>query len=407
VQSWEKLDGQVTTSWDKVCARRGRGMRSSIIREILKVTQQPDVISFAGGLPAPELFPVREFVESCRHVLVKKGREALQYSVTEGYAPLKEFLAQKARKYGVPADPPNIVLTHGAQQALDLVGKIFLDAGDVVLTERPTFLGALQAWSAYEARYVTVPLDDHGMVVDEVERILKNQKVKFIYVLPNFHNPGGTTLSDERRRRLVELTAEHGTFLVEDDPYGELRYEGEDLTPLIALHKENVVYISTFSKTLAPGIRLGWALAPQAVIDRLVQAKQGVDLHTSTLTQMVVHDLCHRGILRAHVERLRAVYKARRDLMLQTMEQEFPSDVKWTKPKGGLFLWVRLPEGVDSEELLRVAVQKERVAFVPGEPFFPPPGGGRSAFRLNFSNASEEKIVEGIGRLGKVLREHV
>ena len=407
MHAWETLDGKATARWDELWATRCGAMRSSVIREILKITQQPDVISFAGGLPAPELFPVREFVESCRHVLVKQGREALQYSVTEGYPPLKEFLARKARKYGVPAEPANIVLTNGAQQALDLIGRVFLNPGDAVLTERPTFLGALQAWNAYEIRYVTVPLDDEGMVVEEAARALETERVKFIYALPNFHNPGGTTLSEERRRRLAELAAEHGTFLVEDDPYGELRYEGTDLTPLVAIHKESVIYVSTFSKTLAPGIRLGWALAPQNVIDRLVQAKQGADLHTSTLTQMVVHDLCHRGILKAHVERLREVYQARRDLMLDTMQREFPPGVNWTRPHGGLFLWVRLPGEADSKALLDIAVQQEKVAFVPGAPFFPPPGGGANTLRLNFSNASEEKIVEGICRLGKVLREHL
>jgi 2-aminoadipate transaminase len=403
----DAVDGRVTTAWECVWAGRCAGMQSSAIREILKVTQRPDVISFAGGLPAPELFPVREFVESYRHVLVNDGRKALQYSVTEGYEPLRDFLARKARKYGVPAEPQNIVLTNGAQQALDLIGKIFIDPGDLVLTERPTFLGALQAWNAYETRYVTVPLDDDGMVVDEAERVLRTHKPKFIYVLPNFHNPGGTTLSEERRHRLVELVAEYGTFLVEDDPYGELRYEGEDLTPLAVLHKENVIYVSTFSKTLAPGIRLGWVLAPRGVIDKLVQAKQGADLHTSTLTQMAVHDLCDRGILRAHVQRLREVYRDRRDLMLRTMEREFPEGVKWTRPQGGLFLWVRMPEGGDAKALLDIAVRREKVAFVPGEPFFPPPGGGANTFRLNFSNATEEKIVEGIGRLGKVLREYL
>ncbi len=404
---WKGLDGRVTTAWENVWAARCGGMQSSAIREILKITQRPEVISFAGGLPAPELFPVREFVESCRHVLVKDGRRALQYSVTEGYPPLKEFLARKARKYGVPADPANIVLTNGAQQALDLIGKIFVDPGDTILTERPTFLGALQAWNAYQTAYSTVPLDDEGMIVDEAEEILKRRAAKFIYVLPNFHNPGGTTLSEERRRRLVEIAAEHGTFLVEDDPYGELRYEGEDLTPLAVLHKDNVIYVSTFSKTLAPGIRLGWALAPRAVIDKLVQAKQGADLHTSTLMQMVVHDLCDRGILRAHVQRLREVYRGRRDLMLRVMEQEFPDGVKWTRPQGGLFLWVRLPDTANAKALLEVAVEREKVAFVPGEPFFPPPGGGHHALRLNFSNATDDQIVEGIGRLGKVLREHL
>jgi 2-aminoadipate transaminase len=394
-------NGQVTTVWEKCLARRTDGMGSSIIREILKYAQQPDIISFAGGLPAPELFPVQDVQEACRHVLEHKGAEALQYSVTEGYPPLKGYLVEKVRKYGVLVEESNILLTNGSQQALDLIGKIFIDPGDVILTEAPTYLGGLQAFGAYQARYVTVPLDDDGMQVDKVEDILAKEPVKFIYVLPNFHNPAGVTLSYERRLKLVELAAKYGVFIVEDDPYGALRFEGEDITPLYALHKENVLYLSTFSKTLSPGIRLGWIAAPAEIIARLVQAKQGTDLHTSTFIQMIAHNVCQRGLIH-HVQRIRQVYKERRDIMLASMEKHFPEGVTWTRPQGGLFLWVTLPEHVDTAEFLQVALE-EKVAFVPGFAFYPGGGGGKNSMRLNFSNAGPEMIEEGIKRLGRAL----
>jgi 2-aminoadipate transaminase len=394
-------NGQVTTVWEKCLAKRTDGMGSSIIREILKYAQQPDIISFAGGLPAPELFPVQDVQEACRHVLEHKGAEALQYSVTEGYPPLKGYLVEKVRKYGVLVEESNILLTNGSQQALDLIGKIFIDPGDVILTEAPTYLGGLQAFGAYQARYVTVPLDDDGMQVDKVEDILAKEPVKFIYVLPNFHNPAGVTLSYERRLKLVELAAKYGVFIVEDDPYGALRFEGEDITPLYALHKENVLYLSTFSKTLSPGIRLGWIAAPAEIIARLVQAKQGTDLHTSTFIQMIAHNVCQRGLIH-HVQRIRQVYKERRDIMLASMEKHFPEGVTWTRPQGGLFLWVTLPEHVDTAEFLQVALE-EKVAFVPGFAFYPGGGGGKNSMRLNFSNAGPEMIEEGIKRLGRAL----
>jgi 2-aminoadipate transaminase len=402
-EEFSNLDGQVTTDWDGKFATRTRRMSSSVIRELLKLTEQPEVISFAGGLPAPEMFPVREFAEATRHILQHEAARALQYGTTEGYPPLKEYLEEKMRKYGVPAEQGNILLTNGSQQALDLIGKIFINPDDYILTDRPTYLGALQAWNAYSPNYLTVPIDDEGTQVEAVEDILREGKLKFIYVLPNFHNPAGVTLSLERRHKLVELAARYGVFIIEDDPYGELRFEGEDITPLVVLHKENVIYLSTFSKTLAPGIRLGWVVAPEKIIAKLVQAKQGADLHTSTFVQMVANDICQRGILRHHVRRIREVYKERRDVMLAAMERYFPPGVEWTRPQGGLFLWVTLPEHVDTEELLKKAVA-EKVAFVPGFAFFPD-GSGKNTMRLNFSNAQPEMIEEGIRRLGRVLMQ--
>ena len=395
------LDGQWTTDWESKLADRTKRMQRSVIRELLKFTQMPDIISFAGGLPASELFPVREFRESSAFVLAECPERALQYGTTEGFLPLRRYLAEKVQKYGIPAVPENILLTNGSQQALDLVGKVFISPGDTVVTEAPTYLGALQAWNAYEPRFVTVPLDDDGMQVDKLESILEREEVKFIYVLPNFHNPAGTTLPFDRRERLVQIAARHNVFIVEDDPYGELRFEGEDIVPLISLHKENVIYLGTFSKTLAPGIRLGWIIAPEIVMERLVQAKQGADLHTGTFVQMLAYDIASRGILKRHVGTIRTVYRERRDVMLESIEKHFPPGVSWTRPQGGLFLWVRCPEGVDTEQLLKKALE-EKVAFVPGFAFFPD-GRGRNAMRLNFSAMSPDKIRLGIERLGRVL----
>lgn len=403
VVSW---DGQYTTDWDGILAKRTEHMTSSIIRETLKLMATPGLISLAGAMPAPELLPIRACYEAACHVLDHDGTQALQYSVTEGYPPLKTYLVGKMKKYGVPAEEENVLIVNGSQQALDLVGKVFLDPGDTVLTDGPTYLGAIQAWKAYEARFETVPLDDDGTRVDLIEDILKRQRVKFIYCLPNFHNPAGVTLSLERRRKLVDLAARYGVFIVEDDPYGELRFEGEDITPVVVMHKENTVYLSTFSKTLSPGIRLGWIVAPAQVIGRLVQAKQGADLHTSIFVQMLANDICQRGFLRQHVKDIRDTYKERCEVMLSAIEQYFPAGVRWTRPKGGLFLWVMLPEGADSMELLQLALQ-EKVAFIPGSAFYPDGNNGRNALRLTFSTASPDMIEEGIMRLGRAIERHL
>lgn len=402
----ESLEGRVTTDWDQKFASRAAKMSSSIIRELLKLTDKPDIISFAGGLPAAELFPIREFREACEYVLTTNGGKALQYGASEGYTPLREYLSEKMKKYGVPAEVENVVITNGSQQALDLLGRIFLDKGDVVVTERPTYLGALQAWQAYEPEFAPVPLDDDGMCVDQLEGVLKAHqgKVKFIYVLPNFHNPAGTTLPLDRRVELVRLAAKYGVPIVEDDPYGELRFEGEDITPIETLHKENVIYLSTFSKTLAPGIRIGWVSAPAKIVSKLVQAKQGADLHTGVFVQMVAFDICSRGLLRNHVRKVREAYRERRDAMLQAMEEHFPSGVTWTRPQGGLFLWARLPEEINTTEFMKTALE-EKVAYVPGAAFYPDKGGF-DAMRLNFSYCRPDVIREGIQRLGRaIMRE--
>jgi 2-aminoadipate transaminase len=390
--------------WDARLADRTAGMRSSVIRELLKLTLQPDIISFAGGLPAPDFFPIREFDEASKYVLRTQGEVALQYSPTEGYPPLKAFLADMMSKYGIQVEPENILMTNGSQQGLDLIGKLFIDANDCIMCSRPTYLGALQAWNAYEANYCSIPLDDDGILVDEVERELKGGTTPvFIYVLPNFHNPAGTTLSAARREKLVALAREYDLVLVEDDPYGELRYEGEDLTPLFRMAPERTIYMSTFSKTLAPGIRLAWITAPKPLIARLVQAKQGADLHTGTYVQMIANDICERGILKRHVKRLTEVYRKRRNAMLDAIAEHWPEEVKYTRPAGGLFLWARTPEEIDTRDLLEAAVA-EKVAYVPGFAFYPDEQGGRHAMRLNFSFSQEQVINEGIYRLGTVIK---
>jgi 2-aminoadipate transaminase len=407
----EGKEWTMTTLWTQRYAQRTQRMQSSAVHELLKLTEHPEMISFAGGLPAPDLFPVDRFQEACRSILGQHGHQALQYSTTEGYRPLREMIARHTARYGIHVEPENILITSGSQQALDLIGKIFINPGDCLLVERPTYVGALQAWNAYQAEYITIALDDEGMQTDELEAALRAGP-KFIYVLPNFHNPAGVTLALERRQRVVELADRYGVPLIEDDPYGQLRYEGKHLPPLVVLdgqlqgredmpYSGNVLYLSTFSKTLAPGLRLGWVVAPIEVIQRLVQAKQGADLHTSTFAQMIAFEVACEGFLDRHVRWIRTVYRERRDAMLDALRRYFPTDVHWTTPQGGLFLWVTLPEPMDAAELLHAAIA-ENVAFVPGSAFFAD-GSGRNTFRLNFSNASPARIQEGIRRLGTVL----
>lgn len=403
------------TLWDHRYAQRTQRIGSSAIRELLKLTEKPDIISFAGGLPAPDVFPVEEFRIACERVLRDFGAQALQYSTTEGYLPLREQIARHTARYGINVTPENILITSGSQQALDLLGKVFINRGDRILVESPTYLGAIQAWNAYGAEYVTVPMDKNGMNIDYLEDALRGGP-KFIYVLPNFQNPTGVTLSLERRRKLVELADRYGVPIIEDDPYGQLRYEGEHLPSVVVLDDQyrgnnggyyhgNVIYLSTFSKILSPGIRLGWVIAPPEVIRKLVQAKQGADLHTATFNQMVAHEVSRGGFLDQHIKLIRRVYKERRDVMLAAMDRHFPAEVDWTQPAGGLFLWGVLPEYLDAADVLKDAVEK-KVAFVPGAPFHPN-GGGHNTMRINFSNATPEKIEEGIARLGQVLSEKI
>lgn len=390
--------------WEERLAERTSRMESSVIRELLKLTMKPDIISFAGGLPASEFFPLREFEEACRYVLQYEGSVALQYSPTEGYRPLKEWLADAMYKYGILVEADNILMINGSQQGLDLIGKLFIDPDACVVTCRPTYLGALQAWNAYQACYCTVPMDENGMLVEDLPRILDvDHEHRFIYVLPNFHNPAGTTLPLERREYLVEIARKYDLVIIEDDPYGELRYEGQDITPIFCLAPERTIYLSTFSKTLAPGLRLAWVVAPKPIIHRLVQAKQGADLHTGTFVQMVANDICQRGFLKQHVRQLRKVYRMRRDTMQEALIEHMPPEVSWTTPKGGLFLWARTGGLIDTKEFLAKATEA-KVAYVPGFAFYPYEEGGRHSMRLNFSNASEELINEGMYRLGNAMK---
>jgi 2-aminoadipate transaminase len=390
--------------WEPRLAQRTAGMKGSIIRELLKLAQLPDLISFAGGLPAPELFPVREIEEACRHILHRDPAHALQYSTTEGEPPLRRWLAESMSRPDLKVEPDNIIITNGSQQALDLIGKLFIDADSCVMTSEPTYLGALQAWNVYQACYVTVPQDEDGILVDQIPAILaRTKKPRLLYVLPNFHNPAGTTIPLERRLRLVEIAREHDLVLIEDDPYGELRYEGEEITHFYRLAPERTIYLSTFSKTLAPGFRIGWVTAPKAIIQKFVQAKQGSDLHTSTFAQMVIADICERGLLRGHVGKIRSVYHERRDAMLAAMGEHWPDGCSWARPHGGLFLWARVPERLDTAELLPKAVER-KVAYVPGRAFYPAEKGGFNAMRLNFSNAGVAQIQDGIRRLGEVFK---
>ena len=409
----------MSTAWTSRYALRTKTIKSSAIRELLKFTQKPEIISFAGGLPAPDVFPTERFREACNKVLAENAHLALQYGASEGYEPLREMIARHTARYGVKAKPENVMITSGSQQALDLIGKLLINPGDRVLVEAPTYLGALQAFNVYGAEYLSVPSDNEGLRTDLLEPSLRFGP-KFMYVLPNFQNPGGTTLAEGRRHELVLLADRYGIPIIEDDPYGQLRYEGEHLPPLIMVDRQNlrrdngysignVIYLSTFSKTLSPGLRLGWIVAPPDVITKMVQLKQGADLHTSTFGQMVAYEVARDNFLDEHIRLIRRVYGERRNVMLKAMEENFPPEVTWTHPQGGLFLWVSLPAGMNCEQLFQAAL-KENVAFVPGDSFYAGNGyadEARRHFRLNFSNASPEQIREGIRRLGVAIKKQL
>ena len=399
--------------WENRFATRTAHMKRSTIREILKLTGQPDVISFAGGLPAPEMFPVERVQQAAEVVLAERGTEALQYSTTEGMPELRQLIALRLSSEKFTVHPDNILITTGSQQALDLIGRALVDEGDSLLVENPTYLGMLMAWRPYNPKYTPLPTDDDGAIVEALEPLLQ-QHPKLIYIVPSFQNPSGATLSRERRVALAKLLAAYDVPLVEDNPYGELRYSGEALPSLLELDALNmggdlerghVIYAGTFSKILTPGLRLGWVAAPSAVIDKLVQAKQSADLHTSTIDQLIAYEVARDGFLEEHVPHLCEVYRERRDIMLAAMERYFPPEVTWTRPDGGLFLLVKMPDYIDTTELLREAVG-HKVAFVPGADFHVD-GSGHNTCRLNFSNARPAMIEEGIRRLGALLKDAV
>ncbi len=381
-------------------ARRMEALKASEIREILKVTQRPEVISFAGGLPAPELFPVRRLAAATQEVFEEEGTRALQYSTTEGHPPLRRKIAERMKAtWGAQVTPEQVLVTSGSQQGLDLTGKLFLDEGDVVLCESPTYLGALSAWNVMRPRWVEVATDDDGMDPAALEAKLRaHPNAKAIYVIPTFQNPSGRTWSLERRRRFMEVVERHDVWVVEDNPYGELRLEGGSVPSLKSLDtKGRVVALGTFSKVFCPGLRIAWVAAEVSVIEKLVILKQGADLQTATLSQLQVNRYLDENDLDADIANIIPVYRERRDAMLSALESEMPSGVRWTRPQGGLFLWMTLPSNLNARTLLDECV-RQNVAFVPGGAFFPN-GGNENTLRLNYSNMPIERIREGVKRL--------
>lgn len=387
-------------------ADRMQHLRASDIREILKVTQRPEVISFAGGLPATELLPATEMAELARGVLLEEGARALQYAPTEGLVVLRELIARRLTDlFGVERAVDDVLVVSGSQQALDITGKVFVDEGSAVLCESPTYLGAINALRAYRPRFVQVPTDDDGMIPDALERRLEaEQRPRLIYVVPDFQNPSGRRWSVERRKALLEIASRFSVPVVEDAPYAELCFDGEPLPPVASFDSDGlVIFLGTFSKILSPGLRLGWVAAPPEILRRYVLVKQGADLHTSSLNQLLAARFMLECDLEGHIERIRSVYRARRDAMLAALDAHMPPGVRYTRPCGGLFLWMELPEGVDARQLLERCVACD-VAFVPGGAFFADDGHDNT-LRLNFSAMPEERIAEGVRRLGSVLEE--
>lgn len=389
-------------------AKRMEALNGSEIRELLKLIEKPEVISFAGGLPAPELFPIEEMKEISRIVLEESGTQALQYSTTEGFQPLREQIARRMNsknKTNVTKD--DILITNGSQQGLDFAGRVFLNEGDVVLCESPSYLGAINAFKSYGSKFIEVPTDKDGMIMEELEKILEvTENVKMIYVIPDFQNPTGITWTLERRKKFIEIISKYEIPVLEDNPYGELRFEGESLPSLKSMDKKGlVIFLGTFSKILCPGYRLGWTCAYQNILKKFIFVKQVADLQASSISQIEVSKFIDLYNLDNHVKKINEVYARRRDLMLETMKEEFLEEVEYTYPEGGLFIWVELPKHLDSRIIMKDCLANN-VAYVPGWSFFPN-GGTENCFRLNYSNMSDDRIVEGIKRIGLVLRKYM
>ena len=386
---------------------RANKVKASEIRELLKLTEKPEIISFAGGLPAPELFPIKDIKSITNLVYDREGKKAMQYGTTEGYTPLREaIIKQRLEPFNMSANLENIMITSGSQQGLDLSGKLFINKGDTIIVESPSYLGAINAFKGYEANFVEVPMDDNGMIIEELEKILnKNYNAKFIYTIPDFHNPSGATLSLERRKRLVKLSANYKIPIIEDSPYSELVLDGEKFSTLKSLDEYGcVIYLGSFSKTFCPGFRVGWIYADKEIINKYVILKQGTDLQVSSIDQRIVAYYMENYDLNSHIEEIKKVYGRRRAVMMEALNSYMPREIKFTKSRGGLFTFGKLRKDLDSEKILEEAL-KENVAFVPGGSFFAN-GGHKNYFRLNYSTMSEPKILEGIKRLSIVLNKY-
>lgn len=385
------------------------GLKASEIRELLKLTTMPEVISFAGGLPAPELFPLEELKKVDVEILSKEGQMAVQYGTTEGYLPLREKIAARMKKaFQVDCTPEEIVITSGSQQGLSLLAQIFLNKDDVILVESPTYLGAINAFKLCDPKFVEVPTDEKGIIPEELEKILAEygDRVRLMYVIPEFQNPTGITWPMERRKAFMDIVNKYDFPVIEDDPYGELRYDGDVVPSLKSMDtKGNIIFLGSFSKIFMPGLRVAWMVADPVIIDKVVKLKQAVDLQSSSFAQRQASYFIDMFDLDAHVEKIKALYGKRRTLMYDSMKEYFPEGVTFTYPEGGLFTWVTLPENMDAKEIMPKVLEKN-VAYVPGGPFYPN-GGNANHFRLNYSNMPEDRIVEGIKRLGAVLKEEM
>ncbi|MBC7982402.1 MAG: PLP-dependent aminotransferase family protein [Candidatus Obscuribacterales bacterium] len=379
---------------------RAQRLTSSAIREILKVTERPEVISFAGGLPSPATFPIARIAAACSQILSIDPHAALQYGPTEGYFPLREWIAARCRQNGADVVAANVLITTGSQQALDLIAKVLIEPGRNLLVETPTYLGALQAFSLFEPRFVAVPCDEHGPLPSEVAEAAKEQ-ASFFYLLPNFQNPSGRRIPLQRRIELIAAAKQRDLLLIEDDPYGELSYGGEKLPSLLSMHPQGVIYTGSFSKILAPGLRVGFVVAPEPVYRKLVQAKQAADLHTPSFTQRIVYEVVQNDFLEAHIPVIRDLYANQCKAMLAALQQYFPKQAQWNTPAGGMFIWVTLPKKIDSAELLQKAIARN-VAFVPGAPFFAETPE-HNTLRLSFVTVPVEKIEAGIKILGELI----
>ena len=386
-----------------IFAERMNHVQKSFIREILKVTENPEIISFAGGLPNPKSFPVEDTLKASEKVLTEDGCGVLQYSTTEGYLPLRQYIADRYyKRFGLEIDPSEILITSGSQQGLDLIGKIFLDKGDNMLIERPGYLGAIQAFSIFEPKFSSVPLNEDGVDIEALEESLASLKPKLFYTVPNFQNPSGITYSKKTREEIGEILKDKDTFIIEDDPYGELRFIGEDLLPLKKYIGDKSIMLGSFSKIVAPAMRIGWICAKKEIMEKLIIAKQAADLHTNFYSQRVVYQFLIDNDIEQHISKIKAMYKNQRECMVSMIEKYFPKEVKYTKPEGGMFLWVTLPEEISSVELFNLA-SKENVAFVPGDPFYVNVEK-TNTLRLNYTNSNEEQIEEGIKRLSKAIK---
>ena len=409
-------NASATSPWEAHFASTAGVIKGSAVRELLKLTERPDVISFAGGLPAPASFPAEEIALAAERVLARDAARVLQYGPTEGFPPLREFVAALMQQRGVAIGPQQVIISSGSQQALDMIAKLLIDRDDIMLVENPTYVGALQAFRPYQPQFVPLPMDDGGMIIETLAATLERlahegRRPKFLYTVASFQNPTGVTLTLDRRNALLDLAERYDLPIVEDDPYGELRYSGTPVPSLAALDTARhggprfVTYFSTFSKLLAPSLRVGWIVGPDALLTKLTQIKQGLDLHTGSLAQAIAYESCRDGLLERHVPKTRALYHGRRDTMLAALEREMPAGVRWTTPEGGMFLWLTLPDSVDVAELLRRAVGHQ-VAFVPGDAFFANGDDGKT-MRLNFSYPETDQIIEGVRRLAAVMRETI